>query len=389
MNINTAMPAACIRRFAISLIFFLAVFGSFHAAQAAPPSDAVQAASATAMKLIRFGADPKIPFDVQAAGALVDYVLAAKPGREAALPNVNKAPGAYYEHDTKIGFAGFVQYSYTSQIPSILTSPSSLRYSLWSTQQGKLQKLPVNWPAAAPSGKPMVVRGMQRDGITPDLNTGIYYEYDLKRTLVLFNHKGRQVLLTISNQADVSEVGKKGFILGSDEDWNYYYSGEPGSARTGLGWVKSYIYDYFSVGVYVENGSTVRSGTFQWIRAGWNGVNFVQTEHIIRGFKRHAVNSKTILESPNLPPPGRISAVYLRLAQLPPVELMEKYAALEQARLNLAVQSGKVDADKSKKPNFANGIPKEQMVDELMLEYWKIALGKPSLLSRQIVLGMN
>lgn len=389
MNIHTAMPAAFFRRFAISLILFLAAFCCFQPAQAAPPSESTQSASATAMKLIRFGADPKIPFDAQAAAALVDYVLAAKPSRETALPTVNKAPGAYYEHDTKIGFAGFLQYSYTSQIPSILTSPSSLRYSLWSHEQGKLQKLPASWPAVAPNGKPTIVRGMQRDGITPDLNTGIYYEYDLRRTLVLFHYKGKQVLFTISNQVDVSEVGKKGFILGSDEDWNYYYSGEPGSARTGLGWVKSYIYDYFSVGVFVENGATVRSGTFQWIRAGWNGVNFVKPEHIIRGFKRNAVNSKTILESPHLPSPARIAAAYQRLSSLPPTELRERYEALEQARLSLAVQSGKVNADKTKKPNSSAGVPKEQMVEELMLEYWKIALGKPSLVTKQIVLGMK
>jgi hypothetical protein len=35
---------------------------------------------------------------------------------------------------------------------------------------------------------------VQHDSNTPDLTTGVYYEYDLKRTLILTNYKGRQVL---------------------------------------------------------------------------------------------------------------------------------------------------------------------------------------------------
>ncbi|HOO40569.1 MAG TPA: hypothetical protein PK653_03955, partial [Syntrophales bacterium] len=65
----------------------------------------------------------------------------------------------------------------------------------------------------------------------------------------------RQVLVSVSKQTSPSNVGEKGVILGNDSDWHYYYSGKPGSAKAGLGWVKSYIYDYFSVGVYVESGS--------------------------------------------------------------------------------------------------------------------------------------
>ena len=75
---------------------------------------------------------------------------------------------------------------------------------------------------------------MQRESDTPDLNTGVYHEYDLKRTLILLNHKGRQVLVSLSKQIDKSDVGKKGIILGNDNDWNYYYSGEPGFTRPAL-----------------------------------------------------------------------------------------------------------------------------------------------------------
>jgi hypothetical protein len=219
--------------------------------------------------------------------------------------------------------------------------------------------MPGSWKLVPPAGKPVIIYGLQHDGITPDLTTGVYYEYDLKRTLILLNHKGRQVLISISKQIDLSDIGKKGVILGNDEDWNYYYSGIPGSTKAGLGWVKSYIYDFFSVGVYVESGSSpsmVRSGVFQWIRAGWSGINFVQTSHIIKGMKRNAKNSKTILESPRLPVPKQIVSIYQRLSALPKNDLVERYTALQQARQSLAVLSGKIETKEIKKQDYAGQV---------------------------------
>lgn len=374
----------------IMAILLLTVFYT-QTAMALTPPDNVPDVSAAAVKLVDFGLDARAPLDAQAVAILVDYVLGAKPARETALPKYHQAPGAYYEFDTRIHFSSFMQYAYSGQIPAVLTSPSSLRYSLWSGRQGKHEKLPSKWMPIAANGKPLIIRGLQRDAITPDLNTGIYYEYDLNRTLILMNYKGRQALITISKQLNVSDVGKKGVILGNDEDWNYYYSGEPGSTRAGLGWVKSYIYDYFSVAVYVEAGSSpavVRSGIFQWIRAGWNGINFVEAEHIIRGIKRYAKNSRIILESPNLPAPGQIAAAYSKLSSMTQGDLLDKYMALQQARLDLAVQSGKIDSSRMNKTAYA-GTPKEQMVEELMLEYIKVALGKPSLVGQKVALAIN
>jgi hypothetical protein len=199
------------------------------------------------------------------------------------------------------------------------------------------------------------------------------------------NHKGRRVLISISKQVNQSEVGKKGIILGDDDDWNYYYSGEAGSFKAGMGWVKSYIYDFFSVGVYVETGASptlVRIGTFQWIRAGWSGINFVQKDHIINGMKRYARNFKTILESPHLPTPNQMISTYQRLSALPNRDLIEKYAALQQARQSMAVQTGKIGtADIKRQDSYAH-IPKEQIVEELMVEYLKMTLGKPSLVKK-------
>jgi len=373
----------------ITLIISLLILSQHQPALAVSLTDSASPVPAAAMKLIGFCANPKVGLDAQSVAILVDYVLEPKSNKEVDLPKIKETPGAYYEFDTRISFSNFLQYSYSKQVPAALTSPASLRYSLWTSLPGELQKMPASWKLVPPAGKPVIIYGLQHDGITPDLTTGVYYEYDLKKTLILLNHKGRQVLISISKQIDISDIGKKGVILGNDDDWNYYYSGIPGSTKAGLGWVKSYIYDFFAVGVYVESGSMVRSGVFQWIRAGWSGVNFVQTSHIIKGMKRNAKTSKTILESPKLPAQKQIISTYQKLSALPKNDLVERYTSLQQARKSLAVLSGKIDKNEIKKQDSYANTPKEQIVEELMLEYFKIALGKSSLLGKKVVSSLN
>jgi len=392
MKTTTANHLFGLRWPLVALIISLLTIFVNKPAMAISLTDSASPVPAAAMKLVGFCADPKAGLDAQSVAILVDYVLEPKSNKEAALPKLKETPGAYYEFDTRINFSSFLQYSYGNQIPAVLTSPASLRYSVWKGIQGESQKMPGSWKLVPPAGKPLIIHGLQRDAITPDQTTGVYYEYDLKRTFILLNHKGRQVFISISKQIDISDIGKKGVILGDDDDWNYYYSGIPGSTKAGLGWVKSYIYDFFAVGVYVESGSspsTVRSGVFQWIRAGWSGVNFVQTSHIIKGMKRSAKNSKTILESPKLPAPKQIISTYQKFSALPKNDLVERYTALQQARKSLAILSGKIDKNEIKKQDSYTNTPKEQILEELMLEYLKITLGKPSLLGKQVVSGHN
>ena len=340
-----------------------------------------------AEKLLKFCNDPKVGLDEQAAAVLADYVMSQKPSKEHALPEFRDGTGAYLEFDTKITFQKFMEYSYNPLIPPVITRPSSLRYSIWSAPRGEMVKLPSNWKKVPPGGAPVVVHGLQQESDTPDLNTYVYHEYNLRRTLILFNHKGHQVMVSISKQIDKSNVGKKGTILGNDKDWNYYYSGEPGTMTTGLGWVKSYIYDFYSVGVYVETGansSVVRSGVFQWLRAGWSGINFVKSSHILAGLRRFSRDMRTSLESPNLPAPEKMASVYQTLASLPQDELVGKYTTLLNATRTAAIQHGKIKSDSDQKISVAN-IPKEQMIQELMLEYLKVSLGKPTMLGKQSI----
>ncbi|MBN1474817.1 MAG: hypothetical protein JW914_09395 [Syntrophaceae bacterium] len=374
-----------------TLTILFAITFATQSAFALSVSGASSSVTAAAMKLIGFCEDPKGQLDEDAVNVLVDYVLKDKAVKEVELPKIQEATGAYYEFDTRISFVNFLKYSYNQQVPSALTSPASIRYSIWNGLPGKSQKMPANWETLLPVSKPVIIHGIQRDAITPDLTTGVYYEYELQRTLILLNHKGKKVLITISKQIDRSNVGKKGAIIGSDDDWNYYYSDEPGSLKKGLGWVKSYIYDFFSVGVYVETGaslSLVRSGVFQWIRAGWSGVNFVQSGHVIKGMKRYGRNFKGILESPVLPPADHIVSAYQKLYALPNSDIRLHYVALQQAQRSLAIQSGKIKETQLKKVKITDNVSKRQMIEELMIEYFKVVMGKNSLLEKKQVLAL-
>ena len=389
MKLNLNHPAGLCR-----IISFAAVLALLWVPCGAGAQSYVESrgsASAAALKLVDFAIDSNAKLDEQALAALIDYVLEEKPAKQAELPKIRKASGAYYEYVLKVGFADFLQYSYSRQVPSALTSPASLRYSLWKSATPKAQALPERWSLPANPSEPLVIRGVQRDGITPDLTTEVYYEYDLLRALIVLKYKGHNVLISISKQMDVSDVGKKGFIL-NDEDWNYHYTSDIGSAKAGLGWVKSYIYDFFAVGVYVETGSSpsvIRSGVFQWIRAGWSGLNFAQSSHVIKGIERHAKNTKAILESPKLPPPGELAEIYRRFSAMPVDELARRYDTLIQARQDLAVVAGRISKKEMRKPDAWADTPRPQMIEALMLEYFKVMLGKSSPLGKKLALSVQ
>ena len=379
MKISKKFPDL-IRRLSTLVILILMV-GSFFQPSPAHSTDLSASASAAVMKLVHFCNNPVTGFDVQAASTLLDSVLASKSKREAALPQLLDCPGAYYEFDTMIKFQNFLEYSYNPQIPSALTRPTSLRYSLWTGPGGEWNRMPDISKLTSPMSGQTIVHGFQHDSNTPDLTTGVYHEYDLKRSMILINHKGQRALISISKQIRPSDVGKKGAILGIDDQWHYYYSGEPGSQMSGLGWVKSYIYDYFSIIVYIDPGASperIKTGVFQWLRAGWSGINFVRTRHILEGLKRYARGSKSILESPNLPAPSQMASAYQTFLSLPQSDLLEKYTVLRLAQQSSALLAGKITPREIKKKDFFTNVSREQMVEELMLEYLKSTLGMRS-----------
>ena len=130
---------AYLRRIGISLALTLLFIAPYLAA--APSSaDSRTSINDATLRLVQFCNDSKTGFDERDITTLVDYVLSTKNDKTFVLPESKGCPGAYHEFDTNIVFPRFLEYSFNALIPSVVTRPSSLRYSLWRDQQGKAQR---------------------------------------------------------------------------------------------------------------------------------------------------------------------------------------------------------------------------------------------------------
>jgi hypothetical protein len=68
---------------------------------------------------------------------------------------------------------------------------------------------------------------------------------------------------------------------------------------------------------------------------------------------------------------------------MPTSDLASEYAALQQALRFSAIQAGKISKSEADKRQSFVDTSKEQMVEELMLEYLKRTLEKPTPLEKQ------
>ena len=175
----------------------------------------------------------------------------------------------------------------------------------------------------------------------------------------------------------------KGYVLGSDDNWDYFYSGKPGLTVPGLGWVRSHMYDSYGINIYSEmdpDAPLLRCGAFRWIRAGWSKINVVKKHHIHNGMKRFAKPFKEILEHPSLPSISALSDTYSFIKALSEDELkarVKTYLSILEKRYGHDYRPPNKWAPqvfKDKKPWFQ--MSTESMQAVLMAEYMKHALGK-------------
>ncbi len=243
-------------------------------------------------------ADPAkdIAFDPQMVAGVLDFV--ETPKRDDALYYANRLSGltsGYYEFDIARSLGAVVAYAYNPDIPGIATMPASARLSQWTGAKANSHQLDRLMHCADNLDSPVVLKGIQSLEITPDPTSGAYYAYKSSQHLIMFKHRRRRVLVTVTRQAHDSTVGKKGYLLGEDSDWDYYYSGHTGLTLPALGWVRSYIYDSAGINIYYEidpGSPTVRCALFKWLRAGWSKINMVQKKDIHQGLKRFAMPLK-------------------------------------------------------------------------------------------------
>ncbi|MCP3951128.1 MAG: hypothetical protein GY697_02755 [Desulfobacterales bacterium] len=334
-------------------------------------------------------------FDSNRIPALMAFVYAPKPPDILYTAGENfNTNSAYGEFDIKTRFDEFLKFAFNPDVPSYLLMPASIRQSHWKTVDGKQQPFPKLWQALPNLTGSIAIRGIEFVENTPDLHSGAYFAYDLDKLLILMKHGGRFVLLSISKQTRVSEVGKKGVILGPDDDWTYLYSGQNGIARPGLGWVSSYMYDSYSVAVYtqLEKGQPgVRCGTFKWINAGWSKINMVKKEHIHRGLVRYAKTFKEIIEDPVLPTAGQIAQTYSRIRSYSLAQLQTKFHsylnALETRHRNDASFPQEWFQEWFKSNRYLQQLTKEELESVLIVEYMKHSLGRRSQIDMGDIIG--
>jgi hypothetical protein len=326
--------------------------------------------------------------DVHKVAGLLDFVASEKGGDANLNPGKREnAAGGDFFADVKAPLSKVVKYAYNPRIPAYVTLPSVIRYGGWQVKpNGPFDNL---WEKIGSVKDPLIIRGVEYEEITPDLTTGAYYRYDMDRLMILLNYRGKDFFLSVTGQKNPSTVGRKGAIIGSDTDWNYFYSGQKGLNKAGLGWVNSYMYDAFSVSILFEPGqarSQTRYVSFKWLRAGWGGINMVQRENIIEGCKRFAFGFKKILESPQLPEAEQLIDRYARIRGLPDQELISRLQPIGKALKKLCrtepalapsdfqemIESGK----------YLDGMSREERENLLMSESVKLAIGKQSFLDR-------
>ncbi|MDI3492919.1 MAG: hypothetical protein PWP17_802 [Desulfomicrobiaceae bacterium] len=307
----------------------------------------------------------------EAVAEIARVVRTLPDGSAWALPKRGGISGAVSVFTVKAPFPRVVSYAYHPDVPSYATMPLSIRFQEWTSEEAKEEMRRLVGDLAAPR----VVRGVEREIISPNLDTGGYYEYLQHRTVSLSLVSGTPVLISVACQDQPSSVGKLGLVVGEDRDWNYLFSNTVGLGGF-LGWVKSYMYEGCSMTVFVPEGDATRVASFKWLRAGWAEINMVKPEHILAGMRRFAVDFRAVLESPRLPP----------LAET--ITLAKKVRALPEDRLQGLVQGVLAPMqsqvrNRSFAASLENGeyrrtLPHEELVRLVFLELWKCRLGRAS-----------
>ncbi len=327
-------------------------------------------------------------FDSSMVENIIEFVRMPKTNADFFYPvNRSSISSAYHEFTIHKGLKHILDIGFNPNIPPFVLSPSSVRLAYWTEVNGKNQLIPDLASKLAGLDHPVVVTGVEHEEITPDLNTGAYYGYDLNRILILMKYQGRPALISVSKQKNISDVGKKGAVLGKDGNWDYFYSGQNGLNKPGLGWVNSYMYDSYTVSVFIEQDGTgpsrVRCGVFKWLRAGWADMNMVQNQHIYKGLQRYSETVKEVLEHPYLPAADKMAEIFSVIKTFTADELRDKVkkyiTQLSHKYRDNTSSGGKLIAETMKDSSYLSQLSQYQMQSVLAVEYIKFMIGKYSI----------
>ncbi len=310
---------------------------------------------------------------------LIHFVRSQPAKSSMVLKERRGAAGAFHAFSIQGDLGHVLDYVYNPNIPAYVTMPSSIRKQKWLTPQ--VNDALRNLPRKVESAKDIrLLRGQDREGITPDTNTGGYYVYNQDRIVTILPGPTGPVLISASIQSDLSEVGKKGCIVGDDRDWNYLYADVTGLNKTGLGWVDSYMYYADSVIIYVADSleNVIYVGSFKWLNAGWAKINMVNSDHILNGIKRFALDFKAVLEAPGLPAVPLLAGKYRALKESSEESLRQMVSPYLQGLISSGASGVRSNPFKSllASGEYLQQMNHEEMVKVLLLEYVKGCMAK-------------
>ena len=322
-------------------------------------------------------------FDAQRIAPLLVFLDAPKP--EGTLYHADKSfgsPSAFHQFEVRDGLQQIIDYTLNSNIPSIFFWPSSLRMAKWTHVEGGENQFEHFKTAFEDLREPVVLKGTEHLSITPDQHTGAYYSYDVDKTVILAPWNDGRIMINIYHQQRPSVVGKKGWVLGSDENWSYLYTKDKGLNVKGLKWVKTYMYNSSGFTIYWErnkNDAKVVCGAISWLNAGWAGINMVQPHHIKNGLERMAHAFCAVLEDPRLPDPDSLAATFSKSRKLSTGTLKaygrDYFNALEQRITESNDLNKKVG--KAFDPNaFLEDMTYDELYATLALDYLKKLLDR-------------
>ncbi|WP_285905861.1 hypothetical protein [Pseudodesulfovibrio pelocollis] len=297
--------------------------------------------------------DPAAPFDQGKITAMLDFVTSMQDDPKDIEPARRfGGQGVCLRKEVDTSLDTILRYFYNPDIPNFLLCPAVLRLSGWHEGSEFLTRERKLWDELPTLGEPVLVRGREFEVNTPDSFAEAYYRYDLDRLIILLRHQGMNVAISISEQPDKSDVGRKGAIL-DDQQWDYFYSDIEGLNKGMIGWMDTFMYNSGSVQIFTEHDAAApRSSVFlfKWLKAGWAGMNVVKRSHIYDGSLRYARSFSKVLESKALTP-GEVAAGMRAVAALPKAEVDAQIA--EYAR-NFEIRFA--DNPKLKKREYARVI---------------------------------
>ena len=304
-------------------------------------------------------------------------------GKKLDITSKKFGDGVFVNATLPVSMNKMLQFAFNPEIPSEIIFPSAIRYGYWLPGSDILNLSSPLWKTWGTAEKPLVLHGEEFEELTPNTDSGSYYSYILKRLLIAFiDPQGKKVLLSISMQKGSSEIGKKSFIVGDDNNWNYVYSNETGTNLSGIGWAEPVIYESFTLNIFTEKApgaSELDNAVFKWIDAGWSGINMVKRSHVQAGIDRYLAGFKEVMARGNV---QEISAEKKRLEALTQEQRLQEFFPYARYVQEQSLRGSNPDAYKNiaKDGAYGSTMSPERLTSQMLKNYLRKSMNKVDIL---------